>query len=122
MEHSGKNWLFFGECHRDKNFFYEEYWNRLTQEGKLKLELAFSRDQRDKIYVQHRMLENGAALYRWLSDGAYLYVCGDASAMAKDVDQALHDIIAIHAPCTEEQAKEFVKKLKKEKRYLRDVY
>lgn len=87
-----------------------------------RLDLAFSRDQAEKIYVQNRMLENGAELFAWLEDGGHFYVCGDATRMAKDVDRALHDVIATHGTLSTEQAAEYVTTLKKEKRYLRDVY
>ena len=87
-----------------------------------RLDLAFSRDQAEKVYVQDRMRENGAELYAWIEEGGYFFVCGDASRMAKDVDQALHDVIAEHGKMSAEDAAEYVKRLKKEKRYVRDVY
>ncbi|MEM7783911.1 MAG: sulfite reductase subunit alpha, partial [Planctomycetota bacterium] len=87
-----------------------------------KLDLAFSRDQEEKIYVQHRMLENGAELWRWLEDGAYFYVCGDASRMAKDVEKALLEIVRVHGGKDENEASDYVKTLRKQKRYARDVY
>ena len=86
------------------------------------LTLAFSRDQRQKIYVQDRMREHGAQLWSWLQDGAHFYVCGDASRMAKDVDQALHDIARVHGHLGEDDAAAYVKTMAKEKRYVRDVY
>lgn len=114
---SGKNWLFFGEWNRATDYFYEEEW------GDLRIDLAFSRDQAHKIYVQHRMLEHGAELYQWLQEGGYLFVCGDAERMAKDVDLALHQIVEEHGRLSPEEAKAYVKDLRvKEKRYLRDVY
>lgn len=119
---SGKNWLFFGEWNRHSHFFYEDYWKSLKGRGKLRLEVAFSRDQAHKIYVQHRMLEQGKELYRWLEEGAYLYVCGNASHMAKDVDTSLHKIVQQYGNLNEENAKLYVKKLRADKRYLRDVY
>ena len=120
--HSGKNWLFFGEWTRTKEFFYENEWNFWRTSGLLRLDTAFSRDQNHKIYVQHKMMEQGEELYRWLEEGAILYVCGDAHHMAKDVDQALHLIIQKHGHKTEEAANQYIKHLKAEKRYLRDVY
>ena len=87
-----------------------------------KLDLAFSRDQEEKVYVQNRMLENGAELFAWLERGAYFYICGDAYRMAKDVDKALHELIAEHGKLSEAEATEYVNKLKKDKRYVRDVY
>jgi sulfite reductase (NADPH) flavoprotein alpha-component len=87
-----------------------------------KLDLAFSRDQDEKIYVQDRMLESSAELFRWLEKGAYFYVCGDALRMAKDVDATLRKIIEMEGNMTSEKADAYVNNLKKEKRYLRDVY
>jgi len=93
----GKNWLFFGEQSRAQSYFYEDEWADLIKAGTLtRLDTAFSRDQEQKIYVQHRMIEQGAELYRWLEEGAHFYVCGDASRMAKDVDAALHEVIETH--------------------------
>ena len=87
-----------------------------------RLDLAFSRDQEEKIYVQDRMRENGAEMFAWLEQGGSFFVCGDATYMAKDVDKALHDIIESHGKKTTEQAIDYVNHLKKEKRYVRDVY
>lgn len=117
-----KNWLFFGEWHRNHHFFYENYWKGLEAKGMLKMDAAFSRDQPQKIYVQHRMSEHGHELFRWLESGAHLFVCGDASRMAKDVDLVLHDIVKEHGKFTNDDAKLYIKKLRAEKRYLRDVY
>lgn len=122
MNASGQNWLFFGEWNRSQHFFYEEFWQNLADQGKLRLDLAFSRDQENKIYVQHRMLEQGSALFQWLEDGAHLYVCGDAHRMAKDVEAALFQIIQTHGQKDETEAKNYIKRLRSEKRYLRDVY
>lgn len=119
---TGPNWLFFGEWTRDSEYFYESEWAQLVDEGLLKIDLAFSRDQAQKIYVQHRMLESGKELFDWLEKGAYFYVCGDAHRMAKDVDQTLQLIIQSHGAMSPEAAHAYVKKLKAEKRYLRDVY
>ena len=117
-----KNWLFFGDWNQKEHYFYQDYWQRLTSKGMLKLDLAFSRDQNDKVYVQHRMLEKGEELFQWLEDGAYFYVCGNASRMAKDVECALHQILERHGSMSEDEAKAYVKKMRTEKRYLRDVY
>ena len=87
-----------------------------------RLDTAFSRDQAEKVYVQHRMLENGAEIWRWLAQGAYFYVCGDAARMAKDVDDALHRIVKVEGGKTDEEAAAFVGELKKAKRYRKDVY
>ena len=119
----GKNWLFFGEQKAASDFFYKEEFASWQSEGVLsKFVTAFSRDQAEKIYVQHRMLENAAELFDWLESGAIFYVCGDASRMAKDVDTALHQIVEKVGSKTPEQAKEYVDVLKKQKRYRKDVY
>ncbi|MFI5891903.1 molybdopterin-dependent oxidoreductase [Actinoplanes sp. NPDC051513] len=117
---TGPNWLFFGEQRRDTDFYYGDELAALQTSGVLsRLDLAFSRDQRRKIYVQDRMREHGAQLWSWLQDGAHLYVCGDASRMARDVDQALRDIAATHGHVDPDA---YVKQLSAEKRYARDVY
>ena len=119
----GLNWLFFGDQHRRDDFLYEDEFNRMLKSGVLnRLDLAFSRDQEEKIYVQNRMSENGKSLFAALEEGGVFYVCGDATRMAKDVDQGLHEIIRIHGGLTPEATTEYVNKLKREKRYLRDVY
>lgn len=119
---SGKHWLFFGEWRQTHNYLYADYWTELEKQGLLRLSLAFSRDQEEKIYVQHRLLEHGQEIYRWLQEGAYLYVCGDAQYMAKDVEASLKQIIQANGNCSEEEAGAYIKALRKEKRYLRDVY
>lgn len=119
----GKNWLFFGNPHKATDFLYEEQLGEMEQSGVLsKISTAFSRDQKEKIYVQDKMIEEGAELWKWFQEGAYFYICGDASRMAKDVDVALHKIAEVHGGMSEEEAVEFIKGLKKEKRYARDVY
>ncbi|WP_068468541.1 sulfite reductase [Candidatus Protochlamydia phocaeensis] len=118
----GKHWLFFGEWNRAHDFFYEEDWRIFEQCGNLRLNLAFSRDQDQKIYVQNHMLEQGEEFYQWLEEGAYLYVCGDAQRMAKDVEAALHAIIQEYGSKEPHEAKEYIKRLRQQKRYLRDVY
>ena len=119
----GKNWLFFGDQHYLTDFLYQTEWQEYLADGVLtKLDLAFSRDQKEKVYVQDRMRENSAELYAWLEKGASFYVCGDASRMATDVDLALHEIIEKEGGKTKEDAAAYVKKLKTDKRYLRDVY
>lgn len=123
LGHSGKNWLFFGAQRRDTDFLYRtEIENCLANGGLTNLDLAFSRDQAEKIYVQHKMLENGAELWKWLDEGAYFTVCGDASRMAKDVDNALHQIIATHGGLGEDGAREYVAQMSRDGRYGRDVY
>lgn len=118
----GKNWLFFGERNRKSDYFYEEEFERFKSDGKLRLDLAFSRDQDTKIYVQHRMEENAKDLWEWLQDGAYFYVCGDAHRMAKDVEHTLQRIVQTQGDMSEEAAKAYVKSLRTQKRYLADVY
>ena len=120
---SGQNWLFFGDQTREFDFIYENEFSEKLKKGILtKLDLAFSRDQDEKIYVQDRMLESSAELFRWLEKGAYFYVCGDALRMAKDVDATLRKIIEMEGNMTSEKADAYVNNLKREKRYLRDVY
>ena len=120
---NGKSWLFFGDQRKDTDFLYHDEWEGFIASKALgKLSTAFSRDQAQKIYVQDRMREEGAELWKWISEGAAFYVCGDAKRMAKDVDAALHEIIAKHGGKTPEEATEFVKQLKKDGRYQRDVY
>ncbi|WP_009900033.1 sulfite reductase flavoprotein subunit alpha, partial [Burkholderia thailandensis] len=119
----GRNWLFFGEQHADTDFYYRDELAQMRADGFLtRLDVAFSRDQAEKVYVQDRMLEQGAALWAWLEEGAHFYVCGDASRMAKDVDAALKTIVARHGGMTDEQAADYVARLAKDKRYARDVY
>ena len=119
----GKNWLFFGDQHYLTDFLYQTEWQGYQKDGILhRLDVAFSRDQKDKIYVQDRLRENARDLYAWLRDGAVFYVCGDASRMAVDVDKALHDIVAEQGGMSEEDANAYVKQMKTDKRYLRDVY
>ncbi|WP_435603886.1 molybdopterin-dependent oxidoreductase [Streptomyces sp. bgisy130] len=121
--HRAPNWLFFGEQRRATDFYYEDALDRLRRDGLLtRLDTAFSRDQRAKVYVQDRMREHGAQLWSWLQDGAHFYVCGDASRMAKDVDRALRDIAVAHGGLAEEAAAGYVKQLAADKRYVRDVY
>ena len=120
---TGRNWVFFGDQHRATDFLYEEEWLRWQAEGRLaRLELAFSRDQLLKVYVQDRMRENAAELWAWLQGGAHFYVCGDAKRMAKDVDVALHAIIAQQGGMDAAAAADYVKQMKKDRRYQRDVY
>ena len=122
-EAKGMSWLFFGDQQRSLDFLYEEELTAMQKEGALtRFDLAFSRDQKEKVYVQNRMLENATELWKWLEDGAHFYVCGDAKRMAKDVDAALWEIIQKVGGKTAEQAAEYMANLKTEKRYQRDVY
>lgn len=119
----GKNWLFFGDRNAQTDFIYREELEVMRRSGLLtRLDLAFSRDQAEKVYVQDKMREYGAELFAWIEAGGYFFVCGDAYHMAKDVDKALHDVIAVHGNKTEQQAADYVNLLKKDKRYVRDVY
>ncbi len=120
---TGKNWLFFGDRRAKLDYLYEDELNAYLEDGVLtRLDLAFSRDQDEKIYVQDKMIENATELFAWLEEGGGVYVCGDASRMAKDVDAALHKVIETAGDRSAEEAKEYVNKLKAEKRYQRDVY
>ena len=120
---TGKSWLFFGAQHERTDFFYREEVESWLAHGRLtKASLAWSRDQADKIYVQHKMREAGAEIWAWLQEGAHFFVCGDAKYMAKDVDETLHHIIATHGGMDEEQSLAYVKQMKTDKRYKRDVY
>lgn len=120
---TGRNWLFFGDQHEATDYLYADEWATLLTAGKLaRVDLAFSRDQARKVYVQDRMREAAAELWSWVKGGAHFYVCGDARRMAKDVDLALHQIISEQGGLDVAQAAEYVKLMKKEKRYQRDVY
>jgi len=118
----GRNWLFFGEQHRATDFFYEQELTEYASGGHLRLDVAFSRDQAAKVYVQHRMREQARDVWAWLEDGAELFVCGDKERMAADVDRELHQIVETAGGRSPEQAKEYVEGLRKSKRYKRDVY
>jgi sulfite reductase (NADPH) flavoprotein alpha-component len=120
---TGDNWLFFGEQRAALDFLYKDQFLAMQKDGVLKrLDTAFSRDQAQKVYVQDRMQAHAAELYGWLERGAYFYVCGDASRMAKDVESALLDVIAKGSNGTLERAAEYLAAMKKQKRYQRDVY
>ena len=120
---NGRNWLFFGNPHSATDYLYQDEIEGYLADGTLaRLDVAWSRDQKEKLYVQHLMVQNGAELWTWLNNGAAFYVCGDASRMAKDVDQALHKVAEEHGNLKPDGAASFISQLKKEKRYLRDVY
>jgi len=120
---TGRNWLFFGEQHAATDYYYGDELDDMRRKGLLnRLDLAFSRDQADKIYVQDRMREHGAELWSWLEAGAHFYVCGDASRMARDVDAALKSVVAQHAGMSDDKAQEYVSGMVRDKRYVRDVY
>ncbi len=120
---SGKNWLFFGNPHFTEDFLYQVEWQNYVKDGLLtRIDLAWSRDQKEKIYVQDKLREQGAELWRWINDGAHIYVCGDANRMAKDVEQTLLDVIAEFGGMDTEAADEYLSELRVERRYQRDVY
>ena len=120
---AGRSWLFFGDRQASTDFLYEQEIAEWQKLGVLnRLDLAFSRDQTEKIYVQHRMLENASEFFKWLEEGAVVYVCGDAEKMAKDVDDTLHSIVEKQGGISSDDAKAYIKQLVQDKRYLRDVY
>jgi sulfite reductase (NADPH) flavoprotein alpha-component len=120
---SGRNWLFFGEQHFRTQFLYQVEWQEAVKKGELhRIDLAFSRDQGQKVYVQNRLREKGREVYAWLEGGAHLYVCGDAQRMAPDVHDALIDILATHGGKSREDARAHLETLREQQRYLRDVY
>ncbi|MEA5104756.1 NADPH-dependent assimilatory sulfite reductase flavoprotein subunit [Pantoea sp. S18] len=119
----GKNWLFFGNPHFTDDFLYQVEWQKYVKDGLLtNIDLAWSRDQAEKIYVQDKIRAKGAEVWSWLQEGAHLYVCGDANRMAKDVEQALLDVVVEHGGMDRETADEFLSELRIERRYQRDVY
>jgi len=120
---SGKSWLFFGDRTFTQDFLYQVEWQKYLKDGVLsRMDVAFSRDQKEKIYVQDRLLENAAEVWQWIEQGAHIYVCGDAGHMAKDVNSALIEIAKTQGGLEAEQAESFINGLRKEKRYQRDVY
>ncbi len=118
----GRNWLFFGEQRRASDFFYEDQLTGYASDGFLRLDTAFSRDQTQKIYVQHRMQEQARDVWAWLEEGAEVFVCGDKERMAADVDKALHTIVETAGGRTPDQAAAYIDQLRQTKRYKRDVY
>ncbi|RLM11464.1 NADPH-dependent assimilatory sulfite reductase flavoprotein subunit [Gibbsiella quercinecans] len=120
---TGKNWLFFGNPHFTEDFLYQVEWQRYVKDGLLsRIDLAWSRDQQHKVYVQDKLREQGAEVWRWIQEGAHIYVCGDANRMAKDVENTLLELVAEHGGMDTEQADEFLSELRFERRYQRDVY
>ncbi|MGE2833457.1 molybdopterin-dependent oxidoreductase [Mycobacterium sp. SMC-4] len=123
LGHRGPNWLFFGGRHRAQNFYYRDDLLDMVDGGLLnRLDLAFSRDQRQRVYVQHKMLDYGRDVWSWLEDGAHFYVCGDATQMARDVDDALTEIIRTHGGMSQDKARDYKRRMVADKRYVRDVY
>lgn len=121
-EHKGKNWLFFGERNRKYDFFYQDLWENLVAAENLRLDLAFSRDQKDKIYVQHKLFAQAHEIWHWLEKGAYFYLCGSAKQMAKDVEKTMEEIICSQGGLSKEDACNYLKNLRKQKRYVKEVY
>ena len=120
---SGKSWLFFGNPHFTTDFLYQTEWLQALKKGNLtKLNVAFSRDQKDKIYCQHKLLKHSREIFDWLENGAQFYVCGDKNKLAPDVEAALLQIVSKEGGLNDEKAAEYVKNLKKQRRYLEDVY
>ena len=119
----GKSWLFFGDRTFTQDFLYQVEWQKYLKSGALtKLDVAFSRDQKEKVYVQDRLIEQAEQVWQWLQEGAYFYVCGDATRMAKDVHEALVTIAEKQGNQSREQAEQYINDLRKAKRYQRDVY
>jgi sulfite reductase (NADPH) flavoprotein alpha-component len=122
-EATGKNWLFFGDQTFTQDFLYQVEWQNYLKSGVLtRLDVAFSRDQAEKVYVQHRLLEQAQAVFSWLENGAHLYICGDANRMAKDVHQALVQIISEQGQMSQQDAEDYLKQIRTQKRYQKDVY
>ena len=122
-EATGKNWLFFGDRTFTEDFLYQVEWQKYLKDGVVdQIDVAFSRDQAEKIYVQQRILEQAPQVWQWLQAGSHVYVCGDATHMAKDVHQALLTVIEQQGKKTREQAEQYLNELRKDKRYQRDVY
>lgn len=120
---TGKSWLFFGDQHFSSDFLYQVEWQKWLKNGVLtKMDVAFSRDQAEKVYVQHRMLEKRKEFYQWLEEGAVVYVCGDEKHMARDVHQTILTILEKEGGLTSEQAAVYLDQMRKQKRYQRDVY
>ena len=122
LGHEGKNWLFFGERNQKTDFYYEDFFRGLEHAGKLRLDAAFSRDGAEKTYVQHKLWDARRDVWQWLQDGAFVYVCGDAEKMAKDVEATFMQIAGTEGGMDNVQAREWLKGLRKERRYLQDVY
>lgn len=119
----GKSWLFYGDQHFSTDFLYQVEWQRWLKDGVLtRMDVAFSRDTDKKVYVQHRMLEKSKELYKWLQEGAVVYVCGDEKKMAHDVHAALAAILEQEGGLSPEEAAEYLTRMQQEKRYQRDVY
>lgn len=122
MQASGENWLIFGERCRQTDYYYQSFFEDLQNKKKLRLDLAFSRDQKEKVYVQHKLLENASEVWNLLQSGGYVYICGDARHMAKDVTIALHTIAESEGNLSALEAKDYFKQMRRDKRLLLDIY
>jgi sulfite reductase (NADPH) flavoprotein alpha-component len=122
QEATGKNWLFYGGRYKSSDFLYEDLWTKCQNDGSLRLSTSFSRDQEQKEYVQHALLSNAKEIFKWIEEGAYFYIFGDAKNMAKDVEAALISLIKQEGSLSDEETKAYFKALKSSKRYLTDVY
>lgn len=119
----GNTWLFFGDRRFNSDFLYQTEWQKLLKSEHLeRMDVAFSRDQKEKVYVQHKLRENEKEVFEWLENGAYFYLCGDMKHMAKDVNKALLEIVQAQGGISQEEAEKYIKKLKREKRFQTDVY
>ena len=120
---SGRSWLVFGERNFRTDFLYQTEWQRLLGDGMLsRLDVAFSRDRTAKAYVQHRLREQAPEVFRWLEDGAHIYVCGDAARLAPDVNEMLIDIVQTQSAAGRDEADQYIRDLQRDGRYQRDVY
>ncbi|MCE9677679.1 assimilatory sulfite reductase (NADPH) flavoprotein subunit [Shewanella sp. AS1] len=123
QDNAGDAWLFFGNPHFEQDFLYQSEWQQYLSDGTLtRFDSAFSRDQQEKIYVQHRIAQRGEAIWQWLEKGAHIYICGDAERMAKDVHQALIELVKQYGDKDDEQAEQYLDSLRSDKRYQKDVY
>jgi sulfite reductase (NADPH) flavoprotein alpha-component len=119
----GKSWMFFGDQHFVTDFLYQTEWQKWIKDGVLtKMDVAFSRDNAEKVYVQHRLKEHSLEVFEWIKEGAYIYICGDKNNMAKDVQNTLIDIIESEGGMSRDKAEAYLSDLQKQKRYQRDVY
>jgi sulfite reductase (NADPH) flavoprotein alpha-component len=120
---NGNSWLFFGDRRFHSDFLYQVEWQKMLKSKQLeRMEVAFSRDQKEKVYVQHKLQEHQKEIFEWLENGAHFYLCGDMKNMAKDVNKTLLEIICVQGGISEEQAEKYIKQLKREKRFQSDVY
>lgn len=122
LQKAAQNWLFFGECYASKDFYYQELWSSYVNDGLLELDTAFSRDQTEKVYVQDKLLQKGATIWQWIEMGARIYICGDAQRMAKGVQESFMRIAQDYGSLSEVDAKDWLKQMRRQGRYITDVY